>query len=303
LSFEHKHISGFYLMCYVAGASQKCSSIRMYNGRLVFGVDLAGLILICAVSFGALIPFVVAPVITYFQLDPTYVFFELTIPSIFMKNDIFVDVLLTTSRFITLLVVGSEAGRIISLGVVCGSSMIKSIAIFIEKLNYRAMIIRSQFLFLANFLNYTTVVINFSKANIFLGQITLVMISSCILIMVWSGYATVALRPTIPLPFYLILPLATLLEQLVCIQALPSAIKCYEQSRSLLRIWRYTVLQTRNRKFVIRKVEAMTPIRVNARAFSFDLFYCKRSTMGTFYTIVITHTVNAVLLVPAPNLS
>jgi hypothetical protein len=275
----------------------------MHNGGLVFGVDLAGLILICAVSFGALIPCVVAPVIAYFQLDPTYVFFELTIPSIFMKDNIFVHFLLPTSRFIGLLVVGSEASRIISLGVVCESSMVQSTAIFIEKLNYRAMIIRSQFLFLANFLNYTTVVMNFSNANLFLGQITLVMISSCILLMVWSGYATVALRPTIPLPFYLILPLATLLEQLVCLQGLTSGINCHEQSCALLRIWRYTVLQTRNRKFVIRKVEAMTPIRVKASAFSFDLFYLKRSTMGTFYTIVITHTVNAVLLVPAPNLS
>jgi hypothetical protein len=275
----------------------------MYNGRLVFGADLTGLILICAVSFSALVPFVVAPVITYFQLDPSYVFFELTIPSIFMKNYIFVHVLLPTSRFIALLVVGSEACRIISLGVVFVTSIVQSTAIFIEKLNYRAMIIRNQFFFIANFLNYTTVVIIFSKVNLFLGQISLVMISSCMLIMVWSGYATVALRPTIPLPFYLILPLATLLEQLVCMQALTSAIKCYEHSRTLLRIWRYTVLQTRNRKFMIRKVKAMTPIRVNARAFSFNLYYFKRSTMGTFYTIVITHTVNAVLLVPAPNLS
>jgi hypothetical protein len=257
----------------------------------------------CAVSFSALVPFVVAPVIAYFQLDPTYVFFELTMPSIFMKNYIFVHVLLPTYRFIALLVVGSEACRIISLGVVFVTSIVQSTAIFIEKLNYRAMIIRNQFFFIANFLNYTTVVIIFSKVNLFLGQISLVMISSCMLIMVWSGYATVALRPTIPLPFYLILPLATLLEQLVCMQALTSAIKCYEHSRTLLRIWRYTVLQTRNRKFMIRKVKAMTPIRVNARAFSFNLYYFKRSTMGTFYTIVITHTVNAVLLVPAPNLS
>jgi hypothetical protein len=288
------------ILC-IAGASTKLSSIRMLKGKLKFNGDLTGLIMMCVVSFMALAPFVAAPIITYFQFDPSYVFFELTIPSIFMKNAIFAHFLLPAFRLFALLLVGSEACRIISLVIVCVSSLLHSTAKFIERLADKGMIIRHQFSFLANFLNYTTVVMNFSKANLFLGQITLVLITSCILLMVWSCYATVAFRPTIPLPFYLILPLATLLEQLVCMQGLTSGINCHEQSCSLLRIWRYTVLQTGNRKFMIRKVKGMTPIRVNARAFSFNLFYLKRSTMGTIFTIVMTHTVNAVLLVPAPN--
>jgi hypothetical protein len=273
----------------------------MLKGMLKLNVDLSGLIMICVVSFIALAPFIAAPIITYFQFDPSFVFFELTIPSFFMKNVIFAHFLLPTFRLFALLVVGSEACRIISLVMVCGTSLIRSTANFIETLAGKAMIIRSQFSFVANFQNYTTVVMNFSKVNLFLGQITLVLISSCILILVWSGYATVALRPTIPLPFYLILPLATLLEQLVCMQGLTSGINCHEQSCALLQIWRYAVLRTQNRKFMIRKVKGMIPIRVNAMAFSFNLFYLKRSIMGTIFTIVMTHTVNAVLLVPAPN--
>jgi hypothetical protein len=273
----------------------------MLKGKLEFNVDLNGFTMMCVVSFMALAPFVAAPIITYFQLDPSYVFFELTIPSIFMKNAIFAHFLLPTSRLFALLVVGSEASRIISLGLVCGTSLIQSTANFIETLADKAMIVRHQLSFVANFQNYINVVMNFSNANLVIGQNSLVMITSYILIMVWSGYATVALRATIPLPFYLILPLATLLEQLVCMQALTSGINCYEKSCALLQIWKYTVLQTRNRKFIIRKVKGMTPIRVNARAFSFNLFYLKRSTMGTIFTIVMTHTFNAVLLVPAPN--
>jgi hypothetical protein len=262
-----------------------------------------GLILILVVSFLALIPFITTPNLVYFQLDPTFVLVELTIPSSFMKNTIFGQIILPTFRFFTLLIDAIETCRIVSFVLVCGACLLQSTAIFIESLKNGAIKIRHRFIFLEDFQNYTNVVLNVSKANLIMGQNLLVMITACLLILIWSAYATVALRSTMPLPYYLILPTATLLGQIGFRQALASGINCHEQSCALLHIWKYAVLRTHNRKFMIKKIEGMPPIRVYARALSFNLYYLKRSTMGTVFTIIITHTVNAVLLIPAPNIS
>jgi hypothetical protein len=274
----------------------------MHTGRLEVVVDHTGMILICFTSFTASVPFIIAPVLTYFQFDPTFLLFNLTIPSFFMKNAIFVYFLLPLVRFITVLVYALEMCRILSFVLVCGACLLQSTAIFIESLKKKAMLIRHRFMFLINFQTYTILLMNCSKANLIMGQNVLVTITACLLILIWSGYATVALRSTIPLPYYLILPMATILGQLGFRQALASGINCHEQSCALLQIWKYTVLRTHNRKFMIKKVEGMPPIRVYARALSFNLYYLKRSTMGTSFTIIITHTVNAVLLIPAPNI-
>jgi hypothetical protein len=272
----------------------------MHKGRVEFNVEKTGLTLIFSISLAALTPFTV-PFFTYFQLDPTYVLFKLMIPSHLMKNSIFGSLLLPTLRFFTLQLVLLECCRIMSFLVVSGICTLESTVRFIERLKINAKIIRHQFIFLMNLQNYTRLVMNFSKANSIMGQDIFVLITTAIIVLVWIGYVTVAFRSTIPPPYYIVLPMSTLVIQIAFRQGVKSTINCHEQSCALLQIWKHTVLRTHNRKFMIRKIEGMTPIRIYASALCFNFFYLQRSTMGTIFEIVVTHTVNMVLSVPAPN--
>jgi hypothetical protein len=272
----------------------------MHKGRLELNVDNTGLTLIFFVSLAALTPFTV-PFFTFFQLDPTYVLFKLMIPSHLMKNSIFGRLLLPTLRFFTLQLVALECCRIMSFLVVSGVCLFESTVMFIDRLKNKAKIIRHQFVFLMNLQNYSSLVMNLSKTSLMLGQDIFVFITAGIIVLVWIGYATVAFRSTIPPPYYMVLPMSTLVIQIAFRQGVKSTINCHEQSCALLQIWKHTVLRTHNRKFMIRKIEGMTPIRIYASALCFNFFYLQRSTMGTIFEIVVTHTVNMVLSVPAPN--
>jgi hypothetical protein len=245
--------------------------------------------MIICVSLISITPFIVVPIGTYFQLDPAYILFELTTPSNFMKNTLCGRILLPALRFFAVLAVVFEICRILSFVLACGACLLESTAYYIHTLKHKAMTIRHPFTFIINFQNYTCVLLNFSKTNSVTGQILLALITACLLTIIWFGYATVALRSTIPLPYYLILPTATLIEQIGVRQALTSGVNCHEQSSALLHIWKYAVLRTHNRKFMIKKIGGMQPIRLYARALSFNLFYLMRSTMGTVFTIIVTH--------------
>jgi hypothetical protein len=237
----------------------------------------------------------------YFQLDTTYVLFKLMIPSHLMKNSIFGRLFQPTLRFFTLQLVVLECCRILSFLVVSGVCLFESTVMFIVRLKNKAKIIRHQFVFLMNLQNYSILVMNLSKASLMVGQDFFVIITTGIIVLVWIGYVTVAFRSTIPLPYYIVLPMSTLVIQIAFRQGVKSTINCHEQSCALLQIWKHTVLRTHNRKFMIRKIEGMTPIRIYASALCFNFFYLQRSTMGTIFEIVVTHTVNMVLSVPAPN--
>jgi hypothetical protein len=213
------------------------------------------------------------------------------------------NIFLPSFRFCGVLFGAMETSRMMAFTIIGGMFTLRVFVVTIGSLKKKAKRIVHQYAFLLHITIYRRIEIAASLMDKSGGQMLLVMMSASMVFTVCFAYCSVVLSSfIISMPFYFAFPVATFLIQTATMQILRYGIYCYEQSTAVLRLWEFAVLKASNRRYMIRKVKGMRPIRVRASTLDFNLYFLKRSTMGTVFNAVTTHTVNAVLLVPANNL-
>jgi hypothetical protein len=259
--------------------------------------DVVGILSLSIVSFFITIPWAITPLIIFLKFDPTYIYFAGFIRGQPLPMEIFI----ISFRFLSCLIGAIESCRIISFYNIYGLFVLKVLVSSIQAQKQKAQKrkIQNQFSFLACFTLYgrLTIISAITQKSFSFG--TLIMSFASMILIVCGGYVTVAMRSIVPLPFYLIFPLATILAQALTAQVLAFGIICYESSCELLRLWKYDVLGTSNRKYMARKVKGMIPIRFYASIFNYDFYFMKKSTATTFFHAAAIHTMNSILLVPS----
>jgi hypothetical protein len=265
-------------------------------------VDSSGSILIAVMVFFASLPILFTPILIYHNFDPSYVIMELIIPS-FVKEVPYIESLVLPSiRFCGVLLGAAESCRILSFMILWQYFFLKYTVITISFLTRKAKVIIHQFQFLLHFTIYKRARITNSMKSYPHGQIMSVLMGSTTVITVITAYLSVALHSSIQTSYYLIFPMSLLLEQVAFAQILTSGVYCYEGSSDLIQLWNCSVLKSRNRRYMVREIRSMTPIKFFTSALNYNFFFLRRSTIGTSFNTTVIYTVNAVLLLPANNL-
>jgi hypothetical protein len=267
-------------------------------------VDPTGLIALALVLTFSAAPTIVTIFIITTNMDPTYVLSQYILAYIGHKspNDkqyqYSLEIPLIICRFVCWFIGGMEICRNLCIGILFCLAALKQFVHTLKKLNERSRQKLHEIQFIFCYLTYTKLVIISVIVCKSFGFLLYVMMGASMIIIVLCGYSTVVLQSVIPLQYYWLFPVGTVLAPVATAQVLTFSIFCYEQSKELLRQWNYTVLGASNRKFMLKKVRAMPMIRFYACAFECNFYFLKQSTITTFFNVVTTHTITSVLLVP-----
>jgi hypothetical protein len=111
------------------------------------------------------------------------------------------------------------------------------------------------------------------------------------LILVITSYATIRMRPFIPMPFYLSIPLLCVCDVVFGIVFFPKASNVYDSSVGFLNSIRFVLGRRSNNKYSRKVWIAEKPLCIRFG----PLFFAKRSTKTTFFQSCMDFTVNALL--------
>jgi len=110
-------------------------------------------------------------------------------------------------------------------------------------------------------------------------------------IIVAANYATIRMHSIIPMPYYLSMPLGSLICVALVMVLMPPASDIHETSRGFLK--QLVFLCSKNR-YLLRKVKCQQAFRFNVGS----MFAIKKATLTAFVSCVIELTVNSILLRP-----
>jgi hypothetical protein len=164
--------------------------------------------------------------------------------------------------------------------------------------------LRKQYFRFSNYLNvYNGMIITLQQCTVFVSPAVAFLMSAGFGVCVCSNLVTLKF-PTdaIPFPFFYIFPLLAVFAPIVINIVLPEAILCHELTNDLLVEWRssvYCVWSTRaNRRYVVRRLKAMTTLDFPVGIGGLNFFYIVRDTKVAFYTDIMDSTIFAILSVP-----
>lgn len=111
------------------------------------------------------------------------------------------------------------------------------------------------------------------------------------------NFLTVKMRSVLPLPYYLVCPMAAGIIPVAIQILVPVAIRIFEDSAKLMQTWRFALKRTWDRKYLRRRLRACKAAKIYAGVFKFNFFHLSRSTKGTFWYAIVDYTITALISV------
>jgi len=108
-------------------------------------------------------------------------------------------------------------------------------------------------------------------------------------IIIGVNYATIRMHSIIPMPYYLAMPVGSVIGTSALFVLLPPASDLYENSKTFLK--HMNVLCSKN-TYLLRKIKSQQPFRINVG----PLFMVKRPTLTKCMTCIIEITINVLLI-------
>ncbi|OXA47151.1 hypothetical protein Fcan01_18290 [Folsomia candida] len=113
---------------------------------------------------------------------------------------------------------------------------------------------------------------------------------------VTCNFVSVRMAGVIPMPFYLVFPIGSLLGMVGIRLLLPYGIACHENSSKLLVEWRTRLrLKRGNMRLEEKMGRMLIPIGIRVGSGEFSFFVLKKSTRSTYYMALMDYTVNALM--------
>jgi len=110
------------------------------------------------------------------------------------------------------------------------------------------------------------------------------------LLLVFANYATVRMQTVIPMPYYMAMPMMSILITVILMCLFPAGVEVHLNSTKFLK---KTDSLVATHKYFSKLVKAQRPFRINFGA----LFIAKKSTQTRFLLCVFDTTIDAMLLI------
>jgi len=260
-------------------------------------VDYLGILVNVFVGFGLLVP-AILPFLVYLKIDPLVYIFKLTFNKELYKK-IYLILLLTRMTLETYLVFGAVRSLVFAI-VTCGIflKIILACAAQIMKNSSLGRLVNSKYVFFQSFTNYRGFFIIIEEINNVLANTAILVVMTGILVMTICCLFMIIRMPDVlkivPIVYISVIGLVCLMIVFVQLQ-FPDFITLYEVSCGGLRSWRLKSCLVRERKLVLRVLKSLRPCSFSAGIGRTKLFVLKRSTLVTFYSIMIDYVVTALI--------
>jgi len=260
-------------------------------------VDYFGILVNVFVGFGLLVP-AILPFLVYLKIDPLVFIFKLTFNEEVYKK-IYLVLLLTRMTLETYLVFGAVRSLIFAI-VSCGIllKIILVCAAQIMKNSSLRRLVNSKYVIFQSFTNYRGFYIIIAEINNVLANTAILVVMTGILVMTICCLFMIIRMPDVlkivPIVYISVIGLVFLMIVFVQFQ-FPDFITLYEVSCGALRSWRLKSCLIRERKLVLRVLKSLRPCSFSAGIGRTKLFVLKRSTLVTFYSIMINYVVTALI--------
>jgi hypothetical protein len=269
---------------------------------LVSQVDPSGIAMVAMTAFFSVTP-LAAPVVVYFDLDPTFVTHDIIlyiVPSLTAYSQL-IRFGCIIMRVCCIFVAAVEQCRLMTLMQTYGilfMKLLKNLLCWLyESSNTKWTPVKFEMLY-SKYLRLTTITKLLDEA---LGPLVAWIMAASIIVYGGCGYASVALRSVIQMPMYLFFPCGFVLGNLSNQVVLGAAIENHESSVGLLGIWKFKAAEISNKKYVVRKLRATSPLKLHAKMFGYSMYYLKQSTIVTLSNETTNHMINAILSFPVSN--
>lgn len=119
-----------------------------------------------------------------------------------------------------------------------------------------------------------------------------------LLVCVTCNYVTIKMRHVMPMPFYLYFPSVSVLTPILIRILLPMGVTVFEGGNVIRgKVWKSLLGLSSEKKYFKKKVRGVGEIAFYASFFQYRLYRLQKSTKGTFYSVLIGHTITALLSV------
>lgn len=109
------------------------------------------------------------------------------------------------------------------------------------------------------------------------------------------NFTTIKMYNEIPMPSYLVCPIGMILSLLCTLWTLPMAVAVHEDSKVLLRRWKFHARLFPNKRMVLRQLKAIQPLGFKLGLFSYNFFILKKSTKSSYFDFISNLTISVLL--------
>lgn len=256
-----------------------------------------GIVLNIIVVLFAIFPYFATIVVIYFDFDPAGFVINDNLPESW-KNQFQVQAIAIFVRVFIMLCGCLDACRtfpLLFILLMIGLQMILQILLILA-VESRRMIMMSNFKLHLD--NYIKLCLNISTFRDFQGEATAILIWTGSVLWVTVNFVSMKLYSVLPLFLYFFFFVLAIVCPVIVSQTLPYATNCHDHSKKLLWSWKISTVTGTNKKYLLRKIASLQPVRLCASIAGFNLFVVQNSTKSTYYNVIILYTINAVISVP-----
>ncbi|OXA54403.1 hypothetical protein Fcan01_10283 [Folsomia candida] len=268
-------------------------------------LDPLGIILNLTVATFAIIPYFMYPFIAYFGLDPfTQTLHNLLIPSNLAPPP--VTYALTALRFsvVAPLIQGNRLLSFFTVATTLATHLILTLISILSKATKNVRMSGISRSVIDIYLNtYQTVQIIMAGTVEFTAAVTSISMFLAIVMSVLVNFVTLKMYETVPLPFFAFFPTASVLVVVLIGVMFPMLVDVYENCGEMYARWKYLVGRSVDKKYLTRRLRAIRVLRFYGGINGYNIYICQRSTKLTYYGVILSYTVSALLSVERKNVS
>jgi len=145
--------------------------------------------------------------------------------------------------------------------------------------------------------SYVSLMILLRVAEITVAGIVAVLMTGGMFGVVCSNYVTIKMQSTIPKPYYFFFPIISIVILFVISVTLPQAVKLYEQSVILIKVWNieFSKYTGANSSYLRRKMKCLKALDFPVGIGGWDMFWINKNTRRSYYRVIGDSTIYVLL--------
>lgn len=144
-------------------------------------------------------------------------------------------------------------------------------------------------------IDYVNIILqNLTKAN---GTGACVLFLNGLVLSVTFNFVTIKMSRIIPMPIYLVFPVAATILLTMMQIMVPMLVKVYSEGEEVVEKWKYYTKYSKDVKYLTRRIAARQTLRVKVGWFGYGFFFVQKSTKVTYYEAVLTNTISTLMSV------